>query len=82
MRIFNSDKKCALNNVILYLEIDEAKEMFYNLQSLIESYGKKGQHAHINDRSFDHEITLTIYNKDDLSGLDKASIELINNEES
>lgn len=80
MRIFDSDNKQAIKHVILYLEIDEAKEMLGDLQSLIEQSNKTGQHAHINDASFEHEITLTIYKKNNLEAFDVTSQRLIKNE--
>lgn len=82
MRILDSDKKQALKNIIVYLEIHEAKEMLDDLRSLIENYNKKGQHAHINDASFEHEITLTLYDKNDLAGFDETSIKIITDEKS
>ena len=82
MRIYDSDSDKKINNVILYLTPDEAREM-KNFLDLLLSNNEKHHHEHIPDREndFKREITVCIYEKENLSSFDERSKKLILNDE-
>jgi hypothetical protein len=77
MRILDVDNEKSLKNIILYLTLSEAKEMNNDLSNLIKNVGKPMQHEHINDEEYEHEVTLTIYDENDLAGFDEISRKVI-----
>jgi hypothetical protein len=82
MRIYNVDTDKKANKVILYLTPDEAQEMKDSLESIL-SNNQKHHHEHIPDREddFKREITICIYQKDNLSSFDERSRQLLLNDE-
>jgi hypothetical protein len=62
MRILNDDKgkQEAVNNVILMLTLDEAKELKGDIEQLI-SRNSLDVHYHTNDQEYEHEITVGLY---------------------
>jgi hypothetical protein len=80
MRIYNVDTDTKVNEIILYLTPDEAKEMKYALEQVI-SDSKKHHHKHISDSEYKTEITVCIYKEDNLSTFDERSKKLILNDE-
>jgi hypothetical protein len=80
MRIYNLDSEKKANNVILYLTPDEAQEMKHALEQLI-SDSKKQHHQHICDSEYKREVTVCIYEEDNLSNFDERSKKLILNDE-
>jgi hypothetical protein len=76
MRIYNADTDKKANKVTIYLTLDEAKEMRDSLEALLND-SKKLRHEHIPDQDFKREITVCIYNENNLSGLDDRSKKLI-----
>lgn len=76
MRILNNDTNAPLENVIIYLKKDEAVELIGALESLLNSE-KTAEHSHINDLEYTHEITVAIYDEDNLNGFDQRSKKLI-----
>jgi hypothetical protein len=60
-----SDK--SLKNVLLLLTWNEAREIKDKLEELIHDYGQKGLHAHVGDDDYQHELTFSIYDKNDIS---------------
>ncbi len=81
MRIYDSDSDKKVNNVILYLTNNEAQEMKDSLEFIINN--KKNHHEHIADREddFKREVTICIYDKNDLSNYDERSKKLILHDE-
>jgi hypothetical protein len=75
MRILDVSTDNKLQNICVYLTPAEAKQMLGYLEDLIA--GKIEHHAHLNDDSFDHEITLAIYTMDNLDEFDERSKRLI-----
>lgn len=59
----------------------EAHEMNGSLASLIKNFDKSMQHEHVNDSTYEREVTLALYDEDKLERFGKASIELIKNTE-
>lgn len=76
MRILDQGSNKAIKNVILYLTIEEASELKDDLESLISTY-KSNEHTHINDLQYTHEITIAIYDENNLDGFDERSKEVI-----
>lgn len=77
MKIFDVKNKHELTDIGIYLTFEEAKHMSDSLENLIKGFKKKATHSHFNDANYEKEITLIIYDRDELSGLDEASIQLI-----
>ncbi len=77
MKILDIDTQKPLKTITLYLTISEAKEMHQDLSELIKNFGKPMQHEHINDAEYEHEVTLVIYDENNLEGFDKISVDLI-----
>ncbi|MCH9634487.1 MAG: hypothetical protein S4CHLAM7_12390 [Chlamydiae bacterium] len=82
MRIYNEDEDRKVNNVIIYLTSEEAQEMKDALDGLITSK-KKLNHEHVPDRANDYnrEITLCIYDEQNLEGFHPRAIKLIKEDE-
>ena len=76
MRILDIDASKAIDNVILYLTKEEASQLQYDLQSLLENF-QVGNHHHINDVDYKREITVTIYDENDVTELDERSRRII-----
>lgn len=76
MRILDDDNNKALDNVIIYLEMDEAKQLAAYLRDLITK-NDPTQHHHTNDSTYKHEITVVIYDENKLDSLDERSKKLI-----
>lgn len=75
MRILDENSDKSLEHVILYLTLSEAGELKDSLEDLMKNPTKN--HTHISDDEFQKEMTLCIYDPNDLSGFNKRSIELI-----
>jgi hypothetical protein len=77
MRIYDEDDDKALENVSLFLTVEEAKEMIDTLEGLILQAKNTATHAHLNDGDYEHEITVTIYDENKLDGLHERIKKLI-----
>jgi len=77
MRILDEDNDIALDNVSIFLTIEEAKEMIDTLEGLIKEAKNTASHGHLNDDNYKHEITVTIYNEKQLDGLQERIKRLI-----
>jgi hypothetical protein len=76
MRILDQDSNKALKDIILYFTIEEATELRDDLENLISKH-RSNEHAHINDLQYTHEVTIAIYDENDLDGFNERSKELI-----
>lgn len=76
MRILDVVSSKSLKSVLLYLKIDEAKELYGDLKSLIEA-NDLYNHCHIDDQDYSHEITMVIYDEKDTHMLDERSQKII-----
>jgi len=76
MRILDLDNDKPISNIILYLKIDEAKELLCDLNNLVLK-NNLNLHAHVNDIEYQHEITIVLYNEKKLDMLDERSQQLI-----
>ena len=76
MRILNEDKDEIIKNVLLCLTLEEARELRDDLTVLIRNKNKPN-HAHVNDTKYSHEITIALYDENDLQGLAPRVIKAI-----
>ena len=74
MRILNRSSDDPISDLSLYLTIDEAKQMAGYLEDLISG---DIHHAHINDDSYEREITISIYSSSNINSFDERSKRLI-----
>lgn len=76
MRILNEDKDETIKNILLCLTLDEARELRDSLTSLIRNKNKPN-HAHVNDAEYWHEITITVYDENNLQGFNSRVLNII-----
>jgi len=79
MRILDQDNDNKLDQICIYLRLEEAKELRDFLDDLI-SNPPAGQHRHVSSEDFQKEITVCLYdknNKEIMQQFDKRSIKLI-----
>lgn len=76
MRILECSTDQSVKNIILYLNKEEAKELYDSIEILIQG-NDDASHAHINDSTFEHEVTLLIYDENKLESLDERSKNII-----
>ena len=76
MRLLNIDSGASLDSAILYLKKNEVVELIGALEDLLNSSGD-AYHRHVNDADYTHEITVAIYDENNLSGFDNRSKRLI-----
>jgi len=79
MRILDLNRSASLDNVILCLKKDEAIELLGLLEDLLKRPFNEAirTHHHVNDAEYQHEITVTMYDEQDLSIFDERSKRLI-----
>jgi hypothetical protein len=77
MRIFDEDNKKSIKNVSIFLTKSEAQEIVDSLNDIIENFQHNADHAHINDIDYKREITVCVYDENDLSGFNKEAKKLI-----
>lgn len=78
MRILDQNSDKTVNNVILYLTYSEALELRDSLNDLLNK--PLNNHTHINDESYKRELTVCIYDVNNLEGFNKKSIDAILND--
>ena len=79
MRIFDCDADKSIKTIILYLKIEEAIELYDSLNTLTKR-NELTDHTHINDSTFEHEITISLYDEQKIDMLNDKSKEIILNE--
>lgn len=76
MRIFNQDKDETIKNIIICLTIEEARDFRDSLNLIIKDKSKI-RHEHIDDLDCSHEITITLYDENNLNGINPRIIKVI-----
>ena len=76
MRILDVDNNIAINNTTLYLRIEEAKELYDSIGALLKA-NDFSEHIHINDASYEHEITIVLYDEQQMGSLSERSQKII-----
>ncbi len=79
MRILDLDSDKSLSDVILYLTDLEAIELRNYLNHIIEK--PLNNHSHLSTDDYQKELTICIYDTNNLEGFNKRSIDLIINDQ-
>jgi len=80
MRLLDQKSDAALKSVTVYLTKDEAEELRDSVIALLEQ-PQFAAHHHVYCKEFKKELTVCIYNEDDLTGFDERSKRLIAKDE-
>ncbi len=80
MRILNEDSNKSMQNVLLLLTVQEASELRDDLERLI-SQKIFNDHSHINDSDYEHELTIALYNPDNIEEFNERTKKLISHDE-
>lgn len=75
MRIYDNGNDSSISNIVLYFTISEAKELRSALNTVIER--PFNSHAHVSSADHQKEITVCIYNTENLGNFDQRSKKLI-----
>jgi len=76
MRILNADNDSAIKDIILYLRTEEAKQLYHSIGILLQR-NDLAEHIHINDADYTHEITVLLYDENQVKSLDERSKKII-----
>jgi hypothetical protein len=76
MRILDQNNDKSLDNILLLLTIDEAKELRDDLVRLLMQK-TDNDHGHINDISYSKEITVSLYEQNKIKGFNDRIRKLI-----
>ncbi|ABN53200.1 MULTISPECIES: hypothetical protein [Clostridia] len=76
MRILNQDNNIAVRNVLLMLTMEEAAELKDDLERLL-SKKALNDHSHINDLEYEHELTISLYDENNIEEFDERIKKLI-----
>lgn len=79
MRLLNKISDKSLEKILIYLTHSEALELRDSLNDLLDK--PLNNHAHISNDDFHKEITICIYDIDNLIGFNQRSIKLIVNDQ-
>lgn len=75
MRILDEEADRAISMVTLFLTKSEASELRDSLKALLERNGVG--HEHVDSEDFQKEITVAVYDDDDVTQFDQRSQRLI-----
>lgn len=78
MRIYNQKNDKTFDSITIYLTIEEARELHDDLNSLIKH--PQGNHVHVSSNDFQYELTVCIYDKDNLDLFDEKSKIVLSND--
>lgn len=78
MRILDQDSDKTCRDVLLYLTPSEALELRDSLNHLLEK--PSSNHAHISEDDYKRELTVCIYDVNNLQGFNKRSLDIILND--
>ena len=76
MRILNQDDNKAVNNVLILLTMEEAAELKDDLERLL-SKKITNDHSLINDLEYEHELSISLYDENNIEGFDDRTKKLI-----
>ena len=79
MRILDDEADKKMDNVSIFLTKEEAVQLRGYLNQLLDN--PKMQHSHLSSTDYQKEITICLYNENDLEGFSKRSIKLIKEDE-
>jgi len=75
MYIYDSDSDRTIDDVVLYLTIEEASELYDGLAKIIEK--PRGNHTHVSSDDYQRELTVCIYRKEDIDTFDDKSQQIL-----
>lgn len=81
MRISDDTSNKKLDRVTLFLTESEALQLESYLKQFLKKPKDKGLHFHISSEDYQKEITVCIYNPDDISALHNRAQKLIQYDE-
>ena len=77
MRIINLDNMHQLDNIMLFITVNECKDMIGDLEGLLDE-PVNNNHIHFDDEEFKREITISVYDDTkDLSSFAQKFIDII-----
>ena len=79
MRILNDESDKKLDNISLFLTKEEAVQLRGYLNQLLDN--SKLQHAHLSSKDYQKEITICLYDENNLESFHPRAIKLIEKDE-
>jgi hypothetical protein len=76
MRMLDEEQNVAIDNLTLYLKKSEAIELFHALETLLETEDYD-THIHVSEDSYQREITVMLYDENNIERLNERSKRLI-----
>jgi len=76
MRILDITADTAIKNIVLYLKPEEAKDLYASLGALLNR-NDFNNHEHIDDATYEHEITVVLYDEQNIESLNERSKKII-----
>jgi len=76
MRILDVDNNSAIRKVILYLKIEEARELYSSIGMLLKECDYQN-HSHVSDATYEHEVTVLLYDEHHMKSLNERSKRII-----
>lgn len=67
MRILDKARDQSVKNITLLLTVSEASELRDKLNGLLFS-NLRGDHIHVDDKEYQHEITVALYDSSTMAG--------------
>ena len=77
MRILDQTNDKSLSDILLLLTIDEAKELRDAIETLLLQQNKN-DHCHISDFDYSKELTVSLYEQNQIDGFNERIQMLIN----
>ena len=79
MRILDDESDKKLDSITIFLTTKEVEQFRSYLSQLLEN--PKPQHTHLSSEDYQKEITLCLYDEENLQGLHPRAIKLIKKDE-
>lgn len=79
MKILNEESNKKIDHITICLTREEAKELASDLKQLLEN--KELHHTHLSSEDYQKEITICIYDANNLKGFHPRVIKLIQDDE-
>jgi len=76
MRILDNNTDNAVRDITLYLKFEEAEQLYDSVGMLLKEKDFS-IHVHINDASYNHEITIVLYDEGQMECLNERSKKII-----
>ncbi|WP_058487096.1 hypothetical protein [Defluviitalea phaphyphila] len=76
MRILDQEADKVIKNILLLLTPSEASELKDDLERIL-SENKEGEHSHICDINYEHEVTIAIYEDETINSFNNRIKKLL-----